>query len=130
MRDVFCLEGFESACCPSDAARCLQGCERAARQLAAVVAPLVSEVRHPPSLDFANERKTLLLRDVHGLSWAAIQKQVVNLRGKTPSARLLQQSQHQDVSRDLWRRVHKYNNCGRKTTKASAAVQKYPSAVC
>ncbi|CAE7842799.1 unnamed protein product, partial [Symbiodinium necroappetens] len=96
-------------------------------QLAAVVAsimPLVSDVRHPQSLDFANERKTLLLRDVHGLSWAAIQKQVVNLRGETPSVRLLQRL-HQDVNRDLGRRVYKYSNCGRKATKATAAVQKY-----
>ena len=105
----------------------LGGAERGAVQLAAVVAsimPLVSEVRHPQSLDFANERKTLLLRDVHGLSWAAIQKQVVNLRGETPSVRLLQRL-HQDVNRDLGRRVYKYSNCGRKATKATAAVQKY-----
>ena len=86
--------------------------------------PVVSEVRHPQSLDFANERKTLLLRDVHGLSWAAIQEQVVNLRGETPSVRLLQRL-HQDVNRDLGRRVYKYSNCGRKATKATATVQKY-----
>ncbi|CAE7888904.1 unnamed protein product [Symbiodinium sp. KB8] len=47
------------------------------------------------------------------------------MRGKTPSVRLLQRSQHQDVNRDVGRRVYEYNNCGRKTTKASAAVQKY-----
>ena len=86
--------------------------------------PVVSEVRHPQSLDFANERKALLLRDVHGLTWAEIQRRVVNLRGKAPSVRLLQRA-HSDVNRTLGQRQYKYSNCGRKAVKSTAKVQKY-----
>ncbi|CAE7459439.1 unnamed protein product, partial [Symbiodinium sp. CCMP2456] len=86
--------------------------------------PVVSEVRHPQSLDFANERKALLLRDVHGLTWAEIQRRVVNLRGKAPSVRLLQRA-HSDVNRTLGQRQYKYSNCGRKAVKSTPKVQKY-----
>ena len=88
------------------------------------IMPVVSEVRHPRSLDFANERKTVILRDVHGLTWAAIQKQVLNLRGETPSVRLLQRV-HQDVNRSSGQRVYKYSNCGRKAGKCTPAIQKF-----
>ena len=88
------------------------------------IMPVVSEVRHPQSLDFANERKTVILRDVHGLTWAAIQKQVLNLRGETPSVRLLQRV-HQDVNRSSGQRVYKYSNCGRKAGKCTPAIQKF-----
>ena len=86
--------------------------------------PLVSEVRHPQSLDFANERKALLLRDVHGLPWAKVQKRVVNLRGEAPSVRLLQRL-HDEVNKRVGKRDYQYSNCGRTAVKATPSVQKY-----
>ena len=40
---------------------------------------VVSESVHPAGLDFANQRKLILLRDVHGLTFPANAEQVVNL---------------------------------------------------
>ena len=108
------MQGLFRAC-PGVAPSC-------AAATAIKVMPLVSEVRHPQSLE--NERKALLLRDVRGLSWAEVQKQVVNLRGESPSVRLLQRL-HDGVNRTLGRREYQYSNCGRKAVKATASVQKY-----
>ena len=48
---------------------------------------LVQEARHPRSLDFANERKAMLLRDA-GHAWKSIAGRVKNLSGtRHPSSR-------------------------------------------
>ena len=94
----------------------MRGCRRliaGARSSAAFLfkMPVVQEVRRPRSLDFANERKAVLLRTVHGCTWAEVQRQVRNLKGEAPSESL--------------RRLYKYNKCGRKATKATKAVQAF-----
>ena len=48
--------------------------------------PLVSEMVHPRGLDFANQRKVVILRDVKDMAWDDIADQVVNLAGE-PSTR-------------------------------------------
>ena len=39
--------------------------------------PLVSEMVHPRGLDFANQRKVVILRDVKDMAWDDIADQVV-----------------------------------------------------
>ena len=86
--------------------------------------PLVQEVRHPQSLDFANERKVVLLRDVQKCSWENIRDQVRNLRGQKPSISLLKRI-HGGFKHTLGRRPYKYQNCGRKPYKATKSIQKF-----
>ena len=86
--------------------------------------PLVQEVRHPQSLDFANERKVVLLRDVHGRTWEDIRSQVRNLRGEQPSISLMKRV-YKGFNQEAGRRLYKYKNCGRRSVKATKAVQKF-----
>ena len=86
--------------------------------------PVVQEVRHPRSLDFANERKVVLLRDIQGCSWDSIRRQVRNLRGHMPSVSLLKRV-HKGFKQTLGRRPYKYQNCGRRPSKSTKAVQKF-----
>ena len=46
---------------------------------------VVSESVHPRGLDFQNQRKVVILRDVHGLTFPEIAKQVKTLFGGRPS---------------------------------------------
>ena len=48
---------------------------------------LVTEHVHPKSLDFANQKKVVVLRDVKKLPWTEIQKRVRNLQNKKTSVR-------------------------------------------
>ena len=48
---------------------------------------LVTEHVHPKSLDFANQKKVVVLRDVKKLPWTQIQKRVRNLQNKKTSVR-------------------------------------------
>ena len=91
----------------------MRGCRRliaGARSSAAFLfkMPVVQEVRHPRSLDFANERKAVLLRTVHGCTWAEVQRQVRNLKGEAPSESLLKRV-CRDFSKAHGRRLYKYN---------------------
>ena len=81
-------------------------------------------MRHPQSLDFANERKVVVLRDAHGCTWDDIRDQVRNLRGQKPSVSLLKRI-HKGFKRTLGHRPYKYNKCGRKPLKATRAVRKF-----
>jgi len=85
--------------------------------------PLVSEMVHPRSMDFANQRKVVILRD-QGHEWSHILGRVFNLKGERPS-----ETQCRDVynsfSRNLGRRKYKYANCGRAAWKATEEVQTY-----
>ena len=86
--------------------------------------PLVQEVRHPQSLDFANERRVVLLRDVQGSTWEAIRSRVRNLRGEHPSISLLKRV-YKGFDEAKGRRQYNYKNCGRRPVKATKAVQKF-----
>ena len=46
---------------------------------------MLTERVHPLSLDFDNQKKVVILRDVHDESWEAIAKKVRNLQNKPPS---------------------------------------------
>jgi hypothetical protein len=46
---------------------------------------LVSEIQHPRSLDFKNQRRVVVLRDQKHWSWEDIAAEVVNLKGGHPS---------------------------------------------
>ena len=86
--------------------------------------PLVSEMRHPRGLDFANERLVYRLRQDEGLSFDAIAARVVNISGE-PST--------EDTVRRAFSRFRlrqgrcKYNfdKCGRKPWKLTPDVQRF-----
>ena len=83
---------------------------------------LVCENIHPRGLDFQNQRKVVILRDVQGLSFVDIAAQVKNLAGKQPSPRTCCQYYEQfSVSRG--RKKTAYNNCGRRPWKLTTATQ-------
>lgn len=84
---------------------------------------LMQESRHKRSLDFANERKVVILRD-QGWAWNDIASKVINLEGESPSVRLLKTT-YRDFNRKKGRRVYKYDKCGRKPWKVTAAVEAF-----
>ena len=85
---------------------------------------VISESVHPSSLDFANQRKVCLLRDVEDLAFTEIAKRVVNLKGKRPNPRLVADCYH-SFSPKLGRRRYNYEKCGRKPWKLSAENRAY-----
>ena len=50
---------------------------------------LICENVHPKSLNFANQRKVMMLRDVQNMPFSAIRLQVRNLQNKHPSTNLV-----------------------------------------
>ena len=84
----------------------------------------IEEVVHPCSLSFPNQRKVVLLRDVHGQSWTRIASQVVNLRGGRPS-RVLVARVYKKSSRSTGRVRLRYGNCGRRPWKVTAEVRSF-----
>lgn len=85
---------------------------------------VVSENIHPRGLDFRNQRKLVLLRDVHGWSFRQIAPQLKNLAGEQPSVGTCWEY-YKTLSRSLGRRQSKYKNCGRKAWKLTADIQRY-----
>lgn len=85
--------------------------------------PVVSEMVHPRSMDFANQRKVVILRDQKH-EWSEIISRVANLEGEHPS-----ETQCRDVyksfNRRLGRRKYRYAKCGRKAWKITKAVKNY-----
>ena len=69
---------------------------------------VVREARHPRSLDFANERKAMLLRD-QGHAWSAVADKVRNVSGLRPSVRLLKSLRTRLQAR-AQQRIYKYSN--------------------
>jgi transposase len=86
--------------------------------------PVITEVVHPSSLDFRNQRKVVLCRDVRGDSWAAIRLQVRNLKGARPSLFLVR-STYNEFSSKRGRRTLKYKKCGRKPWKVTKDVEAF-----
>ena len=85
--------------------------------------PLVSEMVHPRSMDFGNQRKVVILRD-QGHKWSDICTRVVNLKGEHPSEWQCRDL-YKSFNRQLGRRKFKYANCGRKVWKVSADVKTF-----
>ena len=71
---------------------------------------VVMEARHPRSLDFANERKAMLLRD-QGHTWGAVADRVWNMSGLRPSVRLLKSLRARLQAR-AQHKVYKYASVG------------------
>ena len=86
--------------------------------------PLISEMVHPRSLDFANQRQVILLRDVKQLEWGQIRLQVKNLQGERPSRHLCMRI-YKEFSKQQGHRVFKYAKCGRKAWKVDTDVEKF-----
>ena len=84
--------------------------------------PLISEMVHPRSLDFANQRQVILLRDVKQLEWGQIRLQVKNLQGERPSRHLCMRI-YKEFSKQQGHRVFKYAKCDQSATNMFAYVQ-------
>ena len=95
----------------------------ATRRLSAPAMVVVTESVHPRSLDFANQRKVVILRD-QGYQWRTIAQAVVNLQGEQPSLRLCR-TVYAAFNRSKGRRVYKYNRCGRNTTVFTLSVRRF-----
>jgi hypothetical protein len=85
---------------------------------------VVSEQVHPLGLDFANQRKVVVRRDVHKESWPTIARKVRNLQNKQPSATLVARY-YKGFSARLGRRKSRYAKCGRKPWKVSKEIEAY-----
>ncbi len=84
----------------------------------------MSEVVHPKSLDFGNQRRVVLLRDSTGASFSSIATEVKNLQGRHPSGRLVARL-YKQFSRKQGRRRYHYSNCGRKPWKLTKEVEAF-----
>ncbi len=86
--------------------------------------PVVSERVHPRGLDFHNQRRVMMLRDLQGMSFPAIACKVRNISGGRPTPRT--------VANTYWAfnagrgcRKYAYNRCGRPAWKMTANVRAY-----
>jgi hypothetical protein len=90
----------------------------------------VSEVQHPSSLNWMNQRKVVLLRDcvLNGKgkrpSWSKIANQAVNLGGERPSPWLVADV-YKNFNTNLGRVSYDYSNCGRTALLATPEVKKF-----
>ena len=76
------------------------------------------------SLNFANQQKVVVLRDVHGMTWAEIRKQVVNLRNEKPAEQTVV-NVYNKFDKKQGHTVFKYENSGRKPWKVTPLVEKF-----
>ena len=86
--------------------------------------PLVTEMQHPESMDFKNQRKVVMLRK-EGVPWSAITEHVVKLDGQHhPSERSCRRVFH-EFNQTLGRRPYKYHRCGRKAWKVTTEIKTF-----
>ena len=90
---------------------------------------LIRDSVHPRPLDFANQKKVIILRDTKKkgkkkMPWKDIAERVVNLQGEEPSEWALSKV-YREFNRNLGRCVYNYKNCGRKKWKVTQAVEKF-----
>ena len=86
--------------------------------------PLVQEMQHPNSLDFANQRRVVMIRDREGLPWHRIRLRVWNLKGEHPSKEL-RRTVYKDFNKRIGRVKYRYKNCGRKKWKVTKEVESF-----
>ena len=86
--------------------------------------PVVSKQVHPRSLDFCNQRKVVLLRDLHEESWESIAEQVLNLQGEAPTWKTCA-NVYQEFSNASGFRKYHYDQCGRKAWVMTPDVQAF-----
>lgn len=86
--------------------------------------PVVSEVRHPNSMDFDNGRLVILYRSVFKMKWKDIRKKVICLNKKRPS--LTQMRDHfRKFNTGKGQVEFQYGNCGRKPWKVTKEVETF-----
>ena len=86
--------------------------------------PVRSEVVHPLSLNFANERKVVMLREINKMSYPKIRLKVWNLKKQRPSKELVRATVKLFNTRSGTRKFN-YGNCGRKAWKVDDDVKKF-----
>ena len=84
--------------------------------------PTVSQMQHPLSLDFNNQRKAYMLRTHEKLSYAEIAKQVVNLKGMASTANCVRRAVKK-FNTKKGMAVYKYARSGRKAWKLTPDVR-------
>ena len=84
--------------------------------------PLVSQMQHPLSLDFANQRRAFLFRRHEQLSYTDIAKRVVNLTGKRSTKDCVRRAV-QRFSTKKGMTAYKYARCGRQPYKLTPEMQ-------
>lgn len=86
--------------------------------------PVVAEMVHPKGLSFASQRDVVMLREVRGLTFPDIAKQVYDLTGKHPKPRLCREY-YMRFNRRSGRAASGYSRCGRKKWKVTKEVERY-----
>ena len=88
--------------------------------------PLVTEMQHPDSMDFANQRQCFTLAEAGKKTWPQIASELTTLRGDGhhPSTRQCYEV-WKNFSTKLGRRKYKYKNSGRKQWKVTPAVEQF-----
>ena len=84
--------------------------------------PLITEQVHPLSLDFCNQRKVVARRTIFKESWNTIAGGVRNLKGESPSPKLVARVFNK-FSKRGGRRRYKYKKCGRRPWKLTKEIQ-------
>ena len=85
---------------------------------------VIQEVVHPRSLNFANQRKVVMLRKTENLSFSDICKRVRNLACKRPSKNMVRRV-YKDFSPQAGRRKYQYSKCGRKAWKVTPELRAF-----
>ena len=86
--------------------------------------PVVSEMVHPRGLDFRNQRKVVLLRDVHKRKWNDVQGGVRNVAGEVPSLTMVR-NVYRGFKASQGRRPTQYHRCGRKPWTVTGDVERF-----
>ena len=84
----------------------------------------VSENVHPRGLDFSNQRKVVVLRDVYSKSFVDIAQEVRNVAGGRPSPRTCCQYYQRFSTVAGWKKSQ-YHQCGRRAWKLTADVRRF-----
>ena len=87
--------------------------------------PLVQYMVHPRALDFKQQQRIMVMRDVRHMKWEDIAANVVNLQGEHPSESYIRKIYNEfNVSQGVRRRP-KYAKCGRKAWKLTPDVRSH-----
>jgi len=85
---------------------------------------VVHEVEHPNGLNFANQRKLVIRRDVHKESFSDIAPQLLNNSKGKPTPQLCSRY-YRDFNKRIGRRPARYERCGRKPWKVTPAIEDF-----
>lgn len=91
--------------------------------------PVVTDVRHPRGLDFQQQRKVVMLRDVKKMSWDKIVDPrfggVVNLQGKPTCPDVAKRTYKKFFKRGKTKAKYDYSKCGRKRWKLTKEIEEF-----